>query len=61
MRRDLPFFGVEEGGGLVKEGDPGPEASTLAHVTSYLLDSWSSSPTRALGWGPATRLREGLS
>jgi hypothetical protein len=35
-RRDLPFFGVEEGGGLVEEDGLALHASAFARVTSFL-------------------------
>jgi hypothetical protein len=35
-RRDLPFFGVEEGGGPVEEDGLGLHTSAFARVTSYL-------------------------
>jgi hypothetical protein len=35
-RRDLPFFGVEESGGLVEEDDLGLHTSAFARVTSFL-------------------------
>ena len=35
-RRDLPFFGVEEGGGLIEEDDLALHTSAFARVTSFL-------------------------
>jgi hypothetical protein len=35
-RRDLPFFGVEEGSGLVEEDDLALHTSASACVTSFL-------------------------
>jgi hypothetical protein len=35
-RRDLPFFGVEKGNGLVEEDDLALHTSAFARVTSFL-------------------------